>query len=619
MASPIPTPTPRPDKVDAPSVDESSLGISRSSSIEIEIPHVLRGGPEPIEDQLASLKRGEFFIVDANGAPHQSKCSLYDGQAAPQCMFERTDDNRLLVSDGLPSLNGIYAAGSSVPIAGSILLPAGTPVSMGSLNITIPRAAISPPITAEDLITNDIYHLEPGQHFTFGRASHQVLDLPSNVSRVHASIERLEDVERDGATTRIYRITNGVPSKQGTYVESPDGTWQGIHGSCEVAPGRRLRLGLEGPIVEVPAAPLQDERNNMVKLLQSILNAPRPPRDYSMELRGHELPIGDFSIAHDRSCFMRNPELDFGSRMIVTPVQAAVLGQHIREGGKLIREERYEEAINHFEKSHVLKYCGFEFDRNNYFGLSKLTGEAATYVLDWVASRSWFIPGQKKVYPSFADIPRELVPKDEREKGILHDFRRELCEIYAEEWLHAYQLALGGVPVSKKGELIRGYQKLEVDVAQFFKEQRIPLSHNFLARRYAEREIQLKKLDGFQTEEQVQEISALISALAPGSSLRIGRSDFKRPDKEKVDSQFYQIGFEGKIPEDYLSLSRAHATITKLHDGRFEIEDGVNGAPSRKGIYAPDSYAIWRKVSGSQICEAGTPVRLGRYFQFFLP
>lgn len=570
---------------------------------------------QQIEQRLAFLNRGEMLIIDDHNQLHESKASLYDAGHTAQVTFMRDERNKIVVFDGLPSYNGVKVGGSDTKILGAISLSEGAMVQFGSMKFVLP--GVEPKGDGRfDQILADIYALQPGEKLTVGRRPYLDLKLPGDVSRLHATIERLEDVEIEGISRRLYRVRDGIPSSQGTYVESSEGTWEAVHAPLRLAQDRHVRIGPDGPVVQLPDPPLEDERNDIQALHRSIMDGSELQQRLAEKLKGREMSVGEFTVQHDRTCFLRNPDVDFDDKLKVSPKQAAILGVHIREGLKLIREEKYEEAISHFSNESVLKFCGFRFEQNNVMGINELTPKRVYEALQFVAMRSWFKPGSLTVYPSYACLNPDVFPKNDEERQLLRDFQREVCLVYAEETTHAYQLALGR-NVSKKGELISGSNAHEVDVAQLFREQRVPMSHLYLAERYEEREIVLKRLEGYQTKEHVAEIKGLLAALPPGESLVVGRNPLRNGAKEGQHG--YKIKVTDNVAEEFGLLSRSHVTITKQHDGRYKIEDGLDGIKSSKGFYSTDECGIWRKRRGWQICDSGSLVRLGKYFQIQLP
>lgn len=324
------------------------------------------------------------------------------------------------------------------------------------------------------------------------------------------------------------------------------------------------------------------------------------------KLKGVELSRGSMTVACDMTMLILNPDIDYAI-LTVKPDQAQLLGRHIRAGLELLRDKKYIEAVRHFEDEKILEECSFQFVPGNFFRLRDLHPNTIANTITDIAQRSWFY-SDGRVSPSYGILPEgydinEVIPPIQPEmselekqeiKGKLYDreqaqnFLREVALIYAEEWTHAYQRALGRL-VSKKGMLLSGTEAHEHDIAEYFRENGVEMSELFLSR-YG-RDDALKRLKGTQTEAELNKIASALRGLDSGKSC--------------------DLSLTGKL----VNPSEAKLRIEKLANGLYKLTALDHKTP----IFVPDSFGIWRRVKVSFELAPLERVRIGPNFEVRLP
>lgn len=531
--------------------------------------------------------------------------------------FNRTVDGEFLVTNGINSMNGthVLCGNSFIPVDSSAPVKAGDVVKLGDFTFQIPAHKLS----GEQLtdLQQRILELEVGESQPLGRSYFS--DMDNSTSRRHATIIRTEDVPgEDGGSQRLYIISDSVKSEHAVFVDTAEGSWEAIDGKKKLGPGRKLRIGEEGgPVIEIPDLMAEINYSQMIKGEVPILQS----------MRASMAGMGSMSPGAARSISFRAPEDLIQKKLRMQPEQAQLLGLHIREGLVLIRQEHYEEAKRHFENKHVLAESGFTLAPGNMFQkfVDEIDGKSAYELLQRIASRSWFtINGDGgTVTPSFGSLIKKGGELSAKEQEHLKEFHREVCLIYAEEWTHAFQHALGS-PVSKKGVLLENLSGIsnlhEHDVAEFFKEQKVPMSPMF-KNRY-DRQEALDQLQNYASEGEQAAIRGLLALSEPGTRLRPGRnpslngtenqkqfSIATEASKLSTEQQAMRILYLGsQVRED-------HVEITVRGAGKYLVHPLEPGGK----VFERDSYGIWREVKDKKALHSGTCLRLGTSFEFKLP
>ena len=155
----------------------------------------------------------------------------------------------------------------------------------------------------------------------------------------------------------------------------------------------------------------------------------------------------------------------------------AVLRSHIKEGIKLIKAEKYVEAITHFENKEVAKKTGYTLEAyKNKLAVHPKERNDIFFHIELAAIESGFINKKRKIVLS-KPLFYESWLNEHRLKKLAG---REIALLFAEEWIHALQNHFGYNPVSSRGEEIQAYCKTksiekpeEIEVADYFLDQGI--------------------------------------------------------------------------------------------------------------------------------------------------
>ena len=624
----------------------------------VELPEERLAGKDVRAARLEHL----LFETAPGEAVYISKDLKLQGRHEVALITARSNESgEFEIWNGMPSRTGTRINGQLIEAAA--LVKPGESFQIGSSLITIP---INSREAKTDLL-KDIFTLKVGEALPIGRyyyrgeirgdgtLPHQ---LSVHTSRQHCTLLRAEDaIDSHGKPQRVYQLVDGIHGSEKLFLDTDDGNWEAFEGKVTVGPGRKIKIGESGPSVEVPD-PFRDfDASLQVK----------GKVDSSLSQESIEHSISEYAASRSEifgrnlnSLSFRAPEDLNSMERQVTVAQAQFLGLHIKEGLNHIATENYAAAIAHFENASVLQACGFTLGEGNVFGrkVPEVTGAIIHEVLEDVAARSWFFPGSRTVQPSFGfihkatwgeapqsveelsvDILRsmdnirrlreEASPAlTEKETALLKEFNREICLIYAEEWTHAYQHALGML-VSKKGALLNSlpqslrYAPLEeFDVREFFGERKVPLSPMYTAR-YGRDEAH-DILRSYATREEKTAIRSLLALADVGETLSFGSGVSGR-----ARSGTYTISTE--VPEEltleqqlcrtkYLTeqIRPDHLKITPKGAGQYEVAPTAPYSTDGK-VFMLDRYRIWRPVYQTQEFPAGTRIRIGTSFEFKLP
>jgi len=608
-----------------------------------------------LTDLLLGLKPHQQITVDFRGIP------ITGGQIARgegQATFRKTCDGDYLIRDGTPSKNGIEVCdtlGLPHVLENSLVIPEGTRIVFAKcIEMILPGN--NPDTAPLEPALERVKAMKTGECCIIGRHPWfaQILLRNQHISRLHATLERLPDLTMEGNSLRCYRLSEGVRSPYGTFVQNEDGSWQELEGWTMLSTGRKIRFNCQEdtPSFQLPKPP--EKTAKFPEYQPSALNGSL--MSISQEGAG---------FAHSaESLSFRDPGKD-RKFLAVKPAQAHQLGLHICNGLTLLREalslykaalfgdpadglddarraqaERqcriFREVMTHFSNMYVLQLCGFRYEEGNMFGLAGLTPDEVRETLTRIAMRSWYMPESRVVQPSYGDLPQgfDFNRASASEVALAREFMREVCLIYAEEWTHAYQHALGQ-NVSKKGAFFTGPDAHEHDVAQFLREQQIEMSPLYLSR-YG-REEALEQAKGIQSSAQQNAMAAALRALPPGKLMVFGRNgDFKinAPDLDeylaehprmaqlmKADPGAYnRERVEKFLEKSYREISFRHMGVIKKAGGGYLIYYAPGADPRTCKIFAPDTYGIWRLMTTrSTTLPPGGKVRMGAHFQIELP
>ncbi len=587
---------------------------------------------EKIQDSLSKLSPDASLFVDTLGNIHLGKDLFLKGNATPLVSFKRDAiSGDVIVYSGLPPTNQTFCRSCPLdptsaqelptfaqPLRYFTVLKTGDVLSLTpSCSITIPGSEMSEPRTPEEKLAQLIAKAQPGQFVQLGRLA--VAELPQFVSRAHCRVEVIENNSTlEGGGKIVIKVFPGIPGSTPIFVARGDEAPEEVLGEKQVAPGTKVILGESVGTVTLPFFPGSIDELSL-RVSQSIiggvlgyaeraLQSYRAPKqgDYSEDVRARERI--DSAVAEENL------------------IKIKVLQNHIVEGLKLVKEGKSDEAISLFRNTEALELLGYRFEENNLFTLGGLTHEAIVENVRMVASRSWFQIDQKLVYPSIGCLREGLTPQNDQEANLLACWEKEIALIWAEEYTHALQDALGGL-VSRKAALLPcsvGKAGHEADVALFFHEHGVRLIYDFVKNRYSEREEALQLAGGFQTPETQGLFRRALNQLPIGGKLYVGRSGIPPAEQSPESAAFSLPCPDQVVPKSpwLLNGKKAHSlladvecVVTKNSDGSYDVEPFASPASF---VFVPDSAGYYHRIDSTKIVEPGTPVYVGRAFRLEL-
>lgn len=413
----------------------------------------------------------------------------------------------------------------------------------------------------------------------------------SRISPKHCFIEK----DHDGNYFITDGSIDGELSTSGTFVLVGEDL-QKVEGRHKLSSGQRIFLGKEfsfcAPIFEREA--LQAKRDIEAEASRGL--------------------VGDRR-------YLDRPEID-RKYLKANFGQATILGGHIVRGLDLIKEKKFSEAIKHFANEEIASFAGFRYSEGNVIGVGDFEQTPEGYAnlihkINFAAMRSWFYPDHDNSFggtisPSRAgNFSFSKQPRSEVESEMLNFLNQESALIAAEEWIHAYQNALGK-NVSRAAELLVGVASDEEDVPQFMREQGVALSPLYMSR-YNRKEV-LDRLDGIEDSKEALSIAAKIAAMEINTKQVIGTGDSCdivirkcRPNlAEKSSEEYRAIKQKDKV-------SPTHLEITKISADLYQVKN-LSAEPS----FYKDQLGFWRKIAGVQELKAGSVVRLGPFYEISL-
>jgi hypothetical protein len=542
-----------------------------------------------VTEKLRNLHPGQSLYVGTGETAEtkEKRENLISGREKPTATFEKTKEG-FTVFSGMPPLNSTYCGSGPIPSSGELLNapPMRHPVILNSgdwlaltpaFSFQLPTSRLTaPPQTPHEIIASKLLEAPVGSTLTVGRSS--ALQLPGSVSRNHITVtilKRNENIETGAVEIRL-RVVPGKPSEYPTLRIHDDGRTEEIHGSAKLGGGASVRFGESGTTVTLPHPP-HSPKSVSQDIHESILgNDMRSARE-SLKTYVGKANLGEFSedVREKQRLSLKDPE---------KLVKGNLLQNHIRMALVMIREGHTDEAVAHLTNQSILNFLGYTLEENNVCQLRSLDKDSVKSNLIDVASRSWFKPREKLVYPSVGWVSKELADREKTpdEVALLERWKKELALIYAEEYTHALQHYLEE-PVSRKATFAIGSSKnfdFEADVALFFFEQGVNLSYEFIENRYSSRAHAIKRALGSQTPEQQamlteQVLSTPINKWATLlGSVKILRNDF----------------------------------------GTYNLDL----APLKTPVYVPDPSGYYSRMTGALELSAGTPIYIGT-FRFELP
>ena len=171
--------------------------------------------------------------------------------------------------------------------------------------------------------------------------------------------------------------------------------------------------------------------------------------------------------------------MESSEKIDITPIPLAeretYLENFLKNGTRLVKDERYKEAIKYLRNGIVASTLGFNFDDDTrvFFIRKTPDEEGIASIAASIAFNSIFTRGPNKtgtikiaeisvVGPAITRKPAPFIPP-----SMWH----EVALIHLEEWLHALQYI--------KGSPLAGESDLEKDVGKYLIQKGIPLARNF--------------------------------------------------------------------------------------------------------------------------------------------
>lgn len=581
---------------------------------------------ERIEGALRYLIPGAEIYVDTAGEVHRSKKPFLNGGRFALATFRAEESGVFTVYRGIPPRFNTYcqsgnnSADSHISPAGELPLQYSTTMRSGDIirmgkdfSFTIPRTRCSEIKTGPDALSERVANASVGDFVPLGRsAAAGRVGIPSSVSRVHVTVEILSSTKGpDGKLDIRLRVFPGILGSEPIFLQRSAEDLEEVTGATRAASGATAVLGALGVVtLPHPENSLGDLADRLsvcfsrhdLKGADQLLNSIAPGvvvRPFSQAAcREDRVPIGE--------C-----ELD---------LQLRALRVYITKGLHLIRDNKHEDAVEHFKKSGALETLGYRFEENHAYQLNVLTGDAVIDLVRRVASDSWFKINERVVYPSFGMLKEGLKPQSEAECELLRHFNKEVALLFAEEYTHALQDAKGGL-VSRKAILLRGHQH-EADVALFFAECGVGLSNDFWMARYPERREAMIRAHGLQSEEEAHMMTNLIKETPLGGSFMIGGDiqqaypgtvglSISNDPAPRLTDEENQVRRRARA-----ELMPAEAKIIKCSDGSFAVCPAITGVVSH--VYVPDEAGYYQPLERGRTLTPGTPIYLGRGFRFEL-
>ncbi|MCB0338684.1 MAG: hypothetical protein KDD53_03725 [Bdellovibrionales bacterium] len=386
---------------------------------------------------------------------------------------------------------------------------------------------------------------------------------------------------------------------------------------------RFLRNSCETVLDYFRAHPELEASDEIRKIREDLFQASKTwaRQDGFEDIKGNVESIGAMSMLAQHSHHFRvdNPDVE---RQFIDPAKTEVLARYIRDGLTLIREGRYSDADKHFRNAALLQECALKFSEGSTYFLGRVDPESISIAIEQAASRSWF-KTDGTVAPSFAALPKGFdlsnLTGELREKTarLVDDFLREVVLIQAEEWIHAWQHAYGG-SVSQRGALLEAESDLgirlskqgdafEIDVAEVFREHRIPLSDTYLSR-YGRNKARIR-LNGIQTDQEGERIKALIAKLDVEELVTIGL-DNRTGISIRVDRNL----------DPYNTISERHLGLMRTQDNTWRISPLAPGDRAGNALFLRNpTSGYWEKVNAQRDVPPESQIRVGPYFEITLP
>ena len=566
---------------------------------------------EHISTAIKNLAVNEWLIIDSEGGVHQHKSPFKNGEVLPVATILLKSPGVYEVFSGLAPTNATFCFSNNSsrqiekqPLVYSMVLRSGDCIKLVDTFVNIPD------FLASGKVENPVEQLEQriaqanvGDVVILGR---KYTELPPYVSRIHASVRIIKkEVFSDNRLSMVVEVMPGMPSKTPIIVQGRSNDQSEIYGKRLVPAGSTLLIGSLGSI--------------------TLPHPANSPADFAYSVRGFPIDAAD-----DQLLTYLKPNLKLEhtyqvrakERISGVSKEKLVLGNALEhlicESLTFIKEKNYPEAIATLTNSPILELMGYTYLENRSFTLGEISEAAISKNLGNVAHDSWFIVGDKRIYLSFGFLQKGVTPKNDYEQELLGRWQKEVALIYAEEFTHALQDWLE-TNVARKAALYSSNDH-EADIAAFFHEQGVSLSHEFVKNRYPQRDTCLAIIRGYQTTEDQKEFESALAQMPIGQKLFIApysdnqasakNTFFPRPSEEVgLEERVLTLRKQGLTKTDSLAVS-----ITRNPDGSYTL------APESEDTkaFSPDASGYYSRLTAPVVLEPGTPFYVGSSFKFIL-
>jgi hypothetical protein len=566
---------------------------------------------EHISAAIKNLAINEWLIIDSEGGVHQHKTPFKNGEALPVATISLKSPGVYEVFSGLAPTNDTFCISNNSsrqiekqPLIYSMVLRSGDCIKLADTFVNIPdflpSGKVENPI---DLLEQRIAQANVGEVVILGR---KYKELSPHVSRIHASVRIIKkEVLSDNRLSMVVEVMSGMPSKTPIIVQGKSNDQSEIYGKRLVPAGSTLLIESLGSI--------------------TLPHPANSPADFADSVRG----ISIDEAHHQLNTYLKpSLNLDYTNQVRAKERISGVSEEKLVLGNALehlicksltfIKEKNYTEAIATLTDSPILKLMGYTYLENHSFSLGEISEAAVMKNLHEVAHDSWFIIGEKRIYPSFGFLQKGVTPKNDYEQDLVGRWQKEVALIYAEEFTHALQDWLE-TNVARKAALYSPKDH-EADIAAFFYEQGVSLSHEFVKNRYSQRDTCLAIIRGYQTTEDQKRFESALAQTPIGQKLFIAPDSDKQASAKNTffPSPSEEVGLEERIltlrKQGLTKTDSLAVSITRNPDGSYTL------APESEDTkaFSPDASGYYSRLTAPVVLEPGTPFYVGSSFKFIL-
>lgn len=157
----------------------------------------------------------------------------------------------------------------------------------------------------------------------------------------------------------------------------------------------------------------------------------------------------------------------------ITPEVVAGFTTYIDQGGLLIKDGKYAEAMNHFKNAKELAKVGRRFALpREKITMEPPKPENFRSLVNFVAANSWSKANGSVELSNILYVKRSPEDSNIQVLPLPRELQHDIALIYLEEWLHCLQ--------DIQGTRFTGQWDHEIDVAVYMKKHDIPMTEAFL-------------------------------------------------------------------------------------------------------------------------------------------